>query len=243
MPSLNQEKKPTRMLHVSGLTKTFGDTIALQDVSFHVEQGEILGLVGPNGSGKSTLLECLCGLLPVERGEVAWDGRSLAPGQRKEVMFYVPDSITPYPEQRAIEVLRFFAQAFCREPAILDEVVAGLGLEPVVMKRVATLSKGFRRRLLTGLGLLAPHPILLLDEPFDGLDVRQTRDVTQLLRATATKARTLFLSIHQLSDAERVCDRFVLLSGGQVRGEGRLDELRARVGAAGGLEDVFLALT
>ena len=231
------------MLQVSGLRKAFGDMIALQDVSFRVEQSEILGLVGPNGSGKTTLLECLCGLLPVEHGEVAWRDRRLPPGQRKDVMFYVPDGITPYPEHKSIDVLRFFADAFGREPAMLDDVVDGLALAPVATKRVGTLSKGFRRRLLIGLGLLAPHPILLLDEPFDGLDVRQTRDVTQLLRKTATNARTLFLSIHQLSDAERVCDRFVLLSGGQIRGEGRLDELRARVGAAAGLEDVFLALT
>ena len=232
------------MLQVSGLAKAFGETIALQDVSFHVEQGEILGLVGPNGSGKTTLLDCLCGLQTVERGEVAWQGRSLPPSARKSVMYYVPDGITPYPEHRTIDVLRFFAGAFSRPTAIMDEIIDGLALAPVAAKRIGALSKGFRRRLLIGLGLLAPHPLLLLDEPFDGLDVRQTRDVTTLLRRTANDARTLFLSIHQLGDAERVCDRFILLSGGQIRAEGRLDELRARVGvAAGGLEDVFLALT
>ena len=232
------------MLSVAGLDKTFGEAIALQDVSFHVVPGEILGLVGPNGSGKTTLLECLCGLQTVERGDVSWHGRVVQPGRRKEVMFYVPDGITPYPEHRAIDVLQFFADAFAQAKTVVDEIVDALALAPVLSKRVDTLSKGFRRRLLIGIGLLAPHPLLLMDEPFDGLDIRQTRDVATLLRSSATNSRTLFLSIHQLSDAERICDRLVLLSNGHICGEGRLDELRMRAGLQfGGLEDVFLALT
>jgi ABC-2 type transport system ATP-binding protein len=110
--------------------------------------------------------------------------------------------------------------------------------------RVGDLSKGYRRRLLIALGLLAPQPLLIMDEPFDGLDLRQTREVIAVLREVANQGRTLLLSIHQLVDAERVCDRFVLLSGGTVRGEGTLEALRglARVGQVG-LEEVFLALT
>ena len=84
--------------------------------------------------------------------------------------------------------------------------------------------------MLLAIGLLTPHPLLMLDEPFDGLDLRQTRDVMQVLRASAADGRTLFLSIHQLGDAARICDRFVLLSGGRVVGEGTLDELRAKAG-------------
>ena len=121
-------------------------------------------------------------------------------------------------------------------------MVGALGLEPVLPKPVASLSKGYRRRLLLALGLLSPHPVLLLDEPFDGLDLRQTREVMALLHRVAAGGRTLLLSIHQLVDAERVCDRLILLSGGKVRGEGTLEELRARAGVSGSLEDVFLAL-
>jgi ABC-2 type transport system ATP-binding protein len=122
---------------------------------------------------------------------------------------------------------------------------------------MGTLSKGQRKRTLLAIGLLTPQPILLADEPFDGLDLRQSRDVAQTLRAHAAAGRTLVLSIHQITDAARVCDRFVLLSGGRVRGEGTLEELsdvaRGRLGAAAGpeppnssnrdLEEVFLALT
>src|SRR6185295_4545574 len=111
---------------------------------------------------------------------------------------------------------------------------------------------GQRKRAVLAIGLLAPHPVLLADEPFDGLDLRQTREVGAALRAHAATGRTLFLSIHQISDAARICDRFVLLSGGRVRGEGTLDDLSRTLhtpsNAAGpahlaNLEDIFLALT
>ena len=232
------------MLEVQGLTKHYGEIAALDGVSFHVGSAEILGLVGPNGAGKSTLLECVCGLQPIERGEITWHGRSLAPNRRKDVLFYMPDGITPYPEHAVADVLGFFATAFARPRPALDDLIDALALAPALPKRVAALSKGFRRRLLIAIGLLAPHPLLLMDEPFDGLDVRQTRDVAALLRASTSDARTLFLSIHQLADAERICDRFVLLSNGRIGGEGGLADLRARTGlATGSLEEVFLALT
>ena len=97
---------------------------------------------------------------------------------------------------------------------------------------------------MLALGLLTPHELILMDEPFDGLDLRQTRDIVGVLRRHAERGRTFVLAIHQLADAERICDRFVLLAGGQVRGLGTLDELRAEASLpAGSLEDIFLALT
>ena len=119
-----------------------------------------------------------------------------------------------------------------------------VGLSPVLRKRVFALSKGFGRRMMLALALLTPHPLLLMDEPFDGFDLRQTRDVMALLRRLVGSGRTLVIAIHQLPDAERVCDRFVLLAEGRVHGAGTLAELRARTGqASAALEDVFLALT
>ena len=113
--------------------------------------------------------------------------------------------------------------------------------------RIGTLSKGQRKRVLLAMGLLTSQPILLADEPFDGLDLRQTREAAAVLRAHAARGRTLFLSIHQIADAARVCDRFVLLSGGRVCGEGTLEELTAaspgNAGVRATLEEVFLALT
>jgi len=232
------------MMAVCGIGKVFGDQQVLADVSFEVASGEILGLIGPNGAGKTTLLECLAGLLAADTGEVRWRGSLLPPARRKERLFYVPEAISPYPDQLMAEVLTFFRQAHRQPPSRLEHLASTLGLEPVLAKPVGALSKGYRRRFLLALGLLAPRPVVLMDEPFDGFDLRQTREVMSLLRDEAVAGRTLVLSIHQLGDANRICDRLVLLSGGVVRGVGTLAELTAAAQLPTGsdLEEVFLAL-
>jgi len=233
-----------RLIEVSGLGKNYGDQVALADVSFAVERGEVVGLIGPNGAGKTTLLETIAGILVADTGKVRWQGEEIVPSRRRESLFYVPDGIRPYQDQYVAHVLSFFAGVHRLSAGAVTSAVAATGLQPVLAKRVAALSKGYRRRLLLALGLLAPRDLILMDEPFDGFDLRQTRDIAQVLRLEAAKGRSLVLAIHQLADAERVCDRFILLSGGRVRGCGTLDELRARsVAAAGSLEDIFLALT
>jgi ABC-type multidrug transport system ATPase subunit len=232
------------LLQVAGITKWYSKQLALADVSFDIRRGEILGLIGPNGSGKTTLLETVAGLLPVDAGGVLWQ-RSLVPKhRRREVVFYLPDGVRPWDGRYVIRVLEFFASAFGHRAAELDEVIRSVGLEDVLGKHVFTLSKGYARRLMLALALLTPHPVLLMDEPFDGFDVRQTREIMTLMRRVAARGRTLTLAIHQLADAERVCDRFILLTDGRVCGIGSLDDLRARAGqTTASLEDVFLALT
>jgi ABC-2 type transport system ATP-binding protein len=141
-------------------------------------------------------------------------------------------------------VLTFFRQAYRQPPSRLAHLASALGLEPVLAKPVGALFKGYRRRFLLALGLLAPRPVLLMDEPFDGFDLRQTREVMSLLRDEAVGGRTLVLSIHQLGDAQRICDRLVLLSGGLVKGIGTLADLTvaARLPTGSDLEEIFLAL-
>jgi len=222
------------LLNVEGLTKQFGARCVLSDVSFSVGSGEVLGLIGPNGAGKTTVLECLAGLLP----------SNLSLTNRKDVLFYMPDGILPWAQQTVNWVLTFFEKLYRRAPEKLAELVGPLRLEEVKRARLATLSKGERKRVLLALGLLTPQPLLLLDEPFDGLDLRQTRDVMALLKAESATGRTLLVSIHQLNDAARVCDRLILLNGGRCVAEGTLAELQAQANLTdGGLEEIFLALT
>ena len=231
------------LIKVSGISKQFGRNTVLADAGFSVREGEVLGLIGPNGAGKTTLFECLAGLVDADGGAVWFRGRELPPARRKQALHYLPDAIRPWPDQTVRAVLSFFAALHGRAAAEAERLLGELKLEELAGSRVGSLSKGESKRLLLAMGLLAPHPLLLLDEPFDGLDFRQTRDAMMLLRGAAG-GRTLFLSIHQLNDAQRVCDRLVLLSRGRVVGEGTLDELRAAAGLAdGGLEEVFLALT
>ena len=241
-PSAQAATNP--FIDVAGLAKSYGGEVALADISFAIERGEILGIIGPNGAGKTTLLEVLAGIIPGDAGIVCCCGRPVPGESRRESMFYLPDGIRPYRDQYVAHVLAFFAGVYGVPRDGTARVIAATGLQSVLDRRVRTLSKGFGRRLLLALGLLVPHPLLLMDEPFDGFDLRQTRDVVRLLRSEAAKPRSLVLAIHQLTDAERVCDRFVLLSQGRIRGHGTLDELRERTGLArAGLEEIFLALT
>jgi ABC-2 type transport system ATP-binding protein len=232
------------LLDVVSLTKRYSDQLALNDVSFAVQPGEVLGLIGPNGAGKTTLLEAIAGLLPIDRGDILWRGQGLRAQERRDAIFYLPDGIRPYGDQFVEQVLAFFAAIYRRPASDVSDVVAAVALRPVLAKRVQSLSKGYNRRLIIALGLLTPHPMLLMDEPFDGFDLRQTRDMMGVLRRTASGGRTLLLSIHQLRDAEQVCDRFALLADGRIRGVGTLEELRARAAhSTANLEDIFLALT
>lgn len=206
-------------------------------------------MIGPNGAGKTTLFECLANVLPADAGVLSKEDLPLLPRDRASVFFYMPDGIAPWPTQTVQWALDFTLGFWGGPGEVRDEIIRELNLTPVLGSSIGTLSKGQRKRALLAMGLLTPQPLLLADEPFDGLDLRQTRDVARVLRTHAQVGRTLFLSIHQIADAARVCDRFVLLSGGKIRGEGTLAELstlaasRGIASPTGDLEEVFLALT
>ena len=232
------------LFRVNHLSKRFNRRRVLDDVSFSIQRGEVLGLIGPNGAGKTTLLECLAGLTPSDTGFLSGESHKLRSEQRKNALFYLPDAITPWAEQSVKWILRFFERLYPRSRVRVSDLIEPLRLSELMKARLATLSKGERKRTLLAASLLTTQPLLLLDEPFDGLDLRQTRDVMAFLRAHAATGRTLMLSIHQLIDAGRVCDRLVLLSAGRVVGEGTLSDLRKRVNLPdGGVEEIFLALT
>jgi ABC-2 type transport system ATP-binding protein len=213
-------------LAVANLSARRGARQVLTGVSFTARPGEILGVIGPNGAGKTTLFECVAGLLPYE-GKVDSD-----------LLFYVPDGIRPWPDQTVRWTLELTSRMF--DTRLNESLLADLDLIALQHATVKSLSKGEAKRLDIALGLAVPRKVLLLDEPFDGLDLRQTRQVMDVLRRDAANGRTLVLSIHQLSDAARVCDRFLLLDHGRSVAEGTLAELTSGVG---GLEEVFLALT
>jgi ABC-2 type transport system ATP-binding protein len=232
------------LLTVDGVSKRFKDRHVLEGVSFSARAGEVLGLIGPNGAGKTTLIECLAGLMTTQAGTVKYLDQPLSPARRKDALFYLPDAIVPWAQQSVRWALGFFARLYANSHVEIASLIEPLRLEPLMHARIGSLSKGERKRVLLALGLLTTQPLLMLDEPFDGLDLRQTRDVMTLLKAHAARGRTLMLSIHQLVDAGRVCDRLVLLSAGKVVGEGSMDELRAQANVPeGGVEEIFLALT
>ena len=243
-----QAGPPEVLLRAEGIAKHFRGVAALSGVAFSVRSGEVLGLLGPNGSGKTTLFECLAGVLPMDSGRVMRGARLLSPADRSALLLYLPDAIAPWPAQRTRWAIEYFVDFFGGDRAALADVLHRLDLESFLDVPIGQLSKGQRKRALLAMGLLAPQPLLLADEPFDGLDLRQSRELALALREVAARGRTLFLSIHQVADAARVCDRFVLLSSGRVCGEGTREELVSLAAARGlktaaDLEEVFLALT
>jgi ABC-2 type transport system ATP-binding protein len=237
------------LLEVQGFSKRFGKIAALADVGFEVRAREVLGLIGPNGAGKTTLFECLAGVLPADSGALRQLGRPVDARQRRSLLFYVPDNIAPWPAQPVEWALDFTIGFLGGRQSLRGEVIEQLDLAGFLRQPLGTLSKGQRKRALLAIGLLTPQPVLLIDEPFDGLDLRQAREIGSAFRVHAARGRTLFLSIHQIADAARVCDRFILLSGGRVCGEGAVPELVALAQARrpaqsyADLEEVFLALT
>ena len=181
------------LIEVAALTKRYGEQFALTDVTFDVRAGEVLGIIGPNGAGKTTLLESIAGLLSADSGDVLWQGRPLPLARRRNKIFYLPDGLRPYQDQYVARVLSFFAGVYRRPRAQLGDTVEQLGLGSVLQKRVHALSKGYARRLVLALGLLTPQPLLLMDEPFDGFDLRQTREVMHLLHALGQRGARSFL--------------------------------------------------
>src|SRR5436190_18304015 len=231
-------------MQIAGLSKLYGGQRVLADVSFDIRPRQILGLIGPNGAGKTTLLEAIAGIIPAHSGDVLWHGAPLPQARRRDAIFYLPDGLRPWADQFVVQVLEFFAAVYGHGAGRLAETIRLVGLSPVLTKHIGALSKGYGRRLMLALALLTPQPILLMDEPFDGFDLRQTREIMPVLRDVADRARSLVLAVHQLIDAQRVCDRFILLSDGRVCGVGTLDELRAGAkSSSASLEEIFLALT
>jgi ABC-2 type transport system ATP-binding protein len=239
-----REISHTQFLRAENLTKRYHGDAAIADVSFSLVPGQVLGIIGPNGAGKTTLLETLAGVLAADSGTVVWHDQQLPPQRRKEALFYLPDGVKPYQDRFVSDVISFFAKVYGRCQVELSAAIDTAELAPVMNKRVSALSKGYNRRLLLAVGLLTPHDVLLMDEPFDGFDLRQTRRIVEVLRNEAAKGRTFVLAIHQLVDAERVCDRFILIAAGLVLGIGSLAALREQTGMPNGsLEELYLALT
>jgi ABC-2 type transport system ATP-binding protein len=223
------------MIHVSDLTKYYGDYPAIQDVSFDVAAGQIVGFLGPNGAGKTTTMRILAGYLTATSGRATIDGRDIFwdPVEARRRIGYLPESCPLYPEMRVSEYLHFRAGIKglrgARRRQRIGFVVERCWLEDVRRQLIGTLSKGYRQRVGLADALLASPPVLILDEPTVGLDPTQIRSTRALIRELG-REHTILLSTHILPEVEMTCDRVIIIHAGRVAAAGALDELTRQAG-------------
>jgi len=224
------------VIHVSQLTKYYGDYAAIRDVSFEVPRGKIVGFLGPNGAGKTTTLRILAGYLTATSGQATIDGLDVfwQPVEVRRRIGYMPENCPLYPEMRVAEYLRFRAGIKglhgrrCRQR--LDYVLNRCWLSEVRRQLVGTLSKGYRQRVGLADALLADPPVLILDEPTAGLDPSQIRASRALIRELG-KEHTILVSTHILPEVEMTCDSVIIIHRGRVVASSSLAELTTRAGA------------
>lgn len=233
------------MIEVSHLTKKYGGHLAVDDVSFTVEDGQIYGLLGPNGAGKSTIMNILTGYLSATSGQVTVAGHPLPEDadEAKACVGYLPEQPPLYPEMMVGEYLNFVAELKKVPRAQRKEQVLRAarrtGLEKVLPRLIRSLSKGYKQRVGIAQALLGSPKIIILDEPTVGLDPAQVIEMRKLIRELG-KAHTVILSSHILSEVQAVCQQVLILSKGKLAASGTLQELTAD---GRSLEEVFLALT
>ena len=222
------------MIDVENLRKQFGSTVAVDDVSFHVKRGEIIGLLGPNGSGKTTIMRILTGFFPPTSGHARVGGLDVETESiavRRQIG-YLPESVVLYPDIPVARYLRFCGEVKdlrgAKLTARVEEVIGAVGLDEVRKREIGKLSKGFRQRVGLAQALIAEPALLILDEPTVGLDPNQVIDIRNLIRGLRGQS-TILLSTHILHEVSVVCDRVIIIHHGHIIAEDTADDLNRRV--------------
>jgi len=237
-------------IDVSHLTKAYGSTVALNDVTLSVSTGEVRGLLGPNGSGKSSLMKTIIGLTKPSYGSIQVLGYDVRtnPMEIKKIVGYVPESPRLYEFLTATEYLDFIADVrgipYEQKKERIARFVDALDLEGKQGDMISSYSQGMKQKVAIIGALLHRPRVLLMDEPLNGLDPKSARLVKELIHGLAREGVSVMFSTHILEIAEAICDKLTILQGGKILAEGTSKELRENAGLPGsGLEDVFLKLT
>jgi ABC-2 type transport system ATP-binding protein len=235
------------MIKVENLVKAFGAKLAVNDVSFTVERGEVLGFLGPNGAGKSTTMRMVTGFIPPTSGRITVGGHDIVeePLAAKRLFGYLPENAPSYTDMTVHGFLNFCAelrglQGDARKQAV-NRAVELCFLESVLYQSIDTLSKGYKHRTGLAQSLIHDPSILIMDEPTDGLDPNQKYEVRNLIKRMGENKAIIF-STHILEEVEAVCSRVIIIDRGRIVANGTPQELKAR-SPEGRLEDVFRSIT
>lgn len=212
---------------VRNITKSFGNQKALNNISFEINKGEIVGFLGPNGAGKSTLMKILTTSIQADGGEAIVNGHNVLSDKKnvQKSVGYLPEHNPLYLDMYVREYLTFNAEVYRADKMRIDQVVAQTGLLPEVHKKIGQLSKGYRQRVGLAAALLHDPEVLILDEPTTGLDPNQLLEIRKLIKQIG-KEKTILLSTHIMKEVEAVCDRVLIIDKGVMVADKKLDELR-----------------
>lgn len=226
------------MIKVENLTRTFGPKVAVNNISFSVERGEVLGFLGPNGAGKSTTMRMITGFFPPSGGRITVGSHDVveAPIEAKRLIGYLPENAPSYTDMTVWQFLNFTAelrglQGASRKTAV-GKVIDTCFLGNVVHQSVDTLSKGYRHRLCFAQSIIHNPDVLIMDEPTDGLDPNQKHEVRNLIRRMG-ETKAIIFSTHILEEVEAVCTRAIIIDRGSIVASGTPAELKARSEASG----------
>ena len=228
------------MIEVEHLTKNYGDLVAVRNLSFKVEKGKIWGLLGPNAAGKTTTMRILTGYLPATKGKATVSGYDVfeQPNEVKKITGYLPEVVPLYQEMTVREYLQFVADIkqipSDKKKSAIERAVETSGLELVTKRLIRNISRGFKQRVGIAQALIHDPQILILDEPTIGLDPAQIIEIRQLIRSLKGE-HTIMLSTHILAEVTQVCDGVVIISDGQLKASGSLEELTSSLAERDGV--------
>lgn len=233
----------TTSLQISNLTKTFGSITAVDNLNLKALSGSVIALLGPNGAGKSTLMNMIAGYLAPDSGkiEVLEKDITLHPLEAKKAIGFLPEGSPLYPDMSVKNFLQYIGELKGISAKRLQEVAELAQITPVWQQKNETLSKGYQRRVGFAASILSDPPILLLDEPTDGLDPNQKEHIQRLIRQMG-KEKTILISTHLLDEAETIADRIVVMDKGQTKADGSLQSILRQTRTLD-LADAFKKLT
>lgn len=232
------------MLRIQNLTKKYGDKVAVENLNLEVEAGNITAFIGHNGAGKTTTLKCVSGVLDFDEGEIEVDGISIKqrPLEAKARLAYIPDNPDLYDFLSGIKYLEFIADVFGIDGDLrkerIDRYAEMFGLKGDLANKIGTYSHGMKQKLAVISALLHEPRLMMLDEPFVGLDPVATHQLKNLMREMCDRGSAIFFSTHILEVAEKLCDQVIIIRKGKIVVSGTMEEVKGDTS----LEDVFLEL-
>lgn len=232
------------MLKINNLTKKYGEKVAVNNLSLHIAPGEIYGFIGHNGAGKTTTLKSIAGILDYDSGEILIDGKSAKsePLACKAVTAYIPDNPDIYDFMTGIQYLNFIADVFkvsdSERSSRISEYAKMFEIEDSLNDLIGTYSHGMKQKLVIISALIHSPKLIMMDEPFVGLDPKATHQLKQIMRNICDNGGAIFFSTHVLEVAEKLCDKVAVIKGGNLVASGTVDEVKGN----SSLEDAFLEM-